>query len=268
MINLFRYYEDNVRENEYYYRFYNDIVTIPHNIYQSLIDSFGVFSSEEYEDFNFYDIDEVIEKFKYLCQPDVDVTTDINKRMFYYVCYFLYKNGYTIKQFPQLLSRPPVNPFDFTYRQIRSKLVSMDKQRPNGEVPYKERRIFIEQLIFESKSTIKLEEDLDTLFIKISTRNASFEEMAIDEKLKEIANLIEFMLYDKDRKEYKTLDYNKIAFNYIDDNIVKNFRKKIQCFRHASENAIRERKDFSEEQKFFLIDYGIVVIKVIHQIIK
>ena len=166
------------------------------------------------------------------------------------------------------MSRPPTDPYEFTCKEIRRKLISMGKQRPNGDVPYAARRTFVEKLTFEVLSTIEVEEDIDTLFIKISTRNASFESMTKDEKLKEIANLIEYMLYDKTTKKYKELDYGSIAFNYVDDNTVKTLRNQIQCFRHAKESAIIERESFSDEQKDFLIDYGITIIKTIYKLIK
>lgn len=71
----------------------------------------------------------------------------------------------------------------------------------------------------------------------------------MDEKLKEIANLIENLL--KKNGKFVTLDYSQIYFNYIFNNTVKNYRKKIQCFKHASNEAIPERKSYSEEQKNF-----------------
>ena len=83
------------------------------------------------------------------------------------------------------------------------------------------------------------------MFMEISTRNARFENMTIDEKIKEIANLIENLLY-------------------VDDEIIKKYRKQIQCFRHSSNNALEERKQFSDEEKEFIIDYGITIIKLIY----
>jgi len=267
MINLYKFYKDNVKEDEYYYKFYNNIVVTPHQIFQQMSDFFSTDEKEEYEAYEVYDIEEVIDKFKYLCQPDTDISSDENKRLFYYVCFYLYKNGYTIKEFPKILSRPPSEPSEFTYKEMRRKLVSMGKQESNGIVPYAARRSLIEKLTFEISSTIEIKEDIDMLFIKVSTRNANFESMSKDEKLKEIANLIEYMLYDKISKQYKKLDYNIIVFDYFDDEMIKRFKKQIQCFRHASENALKERENFSDVQKDFLIDYGITIIKVIYQLV-
>lgn len=267
MINLYNFYKENVKEDEFYYKFYNDIVIIPHQIFQQMSEFIQMDEKEEIENFEVYDIEEVIDKFKYLCQPDTDISTDVNKRLFYFVCYYLYKNGYTIKEFPKILSRPPSDPYDFTYKEIRRKLVSMGMQESNGNVSYASRRTLVENLTFGVDSIIGVEEDINNLFIKVSTRNAKFESMSRDEKLKEIANIIEYMLYDKDNKEYKKLDYTNIVFNYFGDDEIKGFRKQIQCFRHASEIAIKERDGFNDDQKEFLIDYGIIIIKTIYKLV-
>lgn len=137
--------------------------------------------------------------------------------------------------------------------------------RQNGQVPFSARRTLIASLTFEKNNSIEINEDIDMLFKRISTRNAKFESMSNDEKLKEIANLIEYMLFDNGN--YKKLDYSKISFNYIDDVLIKSYRKQVQCFRHASQKALNDRKIFKEYQKEFMIDYGITIIKVIFKLI-
>lgn len=42
----------------------------------------------------------------------------------------------------------------------------------------------------------------------------------------------------------------------------------MQCFRHATEEAINERNSYSEEQKNFFVDYGLTIIKVVHALLK
>ena len=54
---------------------------------------------------------------------------------------------------------------------------------------------------------------------------------------------------------------------YISNNTVTNYRKKIQCFRHATNEAILERKSYSEEQKKFLINFVLTIINVIYSLI-
>ena len=62
------------------------------------------------------------------------------------------------------------------------------------------------------------------MFKKISTRSAKFEEMSQDEKLKEIANLIENMLF-KDG-DYVKFEYDKVCFEYLNNDNITSYRKK------------------------------------------
>ena len=70
-------------------------------------------------------------------------------------------------------------------------------------------------------------------------------------KLAEIANLIENMLKEKDK--FLVLDYSSICFDFINDDIIKKFRKQLHIFRHSSEEALSERKKVSNEQKLFIL---------------
>ena len=107
---------------------------------------------------------------------------------------------------------------------------------------------------------------LDQKFVEISNRQASFNNMSTDEKLAEIANLIENLL--KKNGKFITPDYAKICFDYISDDIVTSYRKKMHCFRHATDEAIAERKSYSEDQKNFFVDYGLTIVKIIHTLLK
>ena len=44
---------------------------------------------------------------------------------------------------------------------------------------------------------------------------------------------------------------------------MKSYREKLQCFRHSAEQSLEERNAFSDEQKDFFIDYGVVIVKAI-----
>lgn len=113
---------------------------------------------------------------------------------------------------------------------------------------------------------IKMPDDLNKKIELISTRNATFEQMPADEKIKELGNLIEFML--KGKNGFASIDYS-FSSNLIDEDSVIKFRKKIQCFRHSSKESINERNSFTMEQKSFLIEYGILLnIYIYNQISK
>lgn len=111
-----------------------------------------------------------------------------------------------------------------------------------------------------------MNDSINQKFIEISTRQASFNSMQLDEKIAEIANLIENML--KQDGKFIAPKYEEVCCGFIDDSVVRNYRKKMQCFRHCTEEAIIERRAYSEEQKNFLVDYGLTIVKAIHELMK
>lgn len=165
-----------------------------------------------------------------------------------------------------MLARPPVDPVDFTYGDIRNRIIAQGGDN-NGTVRYATRRAFVAELTFEQKSChIEIDDSINQKFVEISTRQASFNSMSTDEKLAEIANLIENML--KRDGTFATPNYSKVCCGFITDDVVKGYRKKMQCFRHCSDKAIGERKTYSEEQKSFLVDYSLTIVKAIHSLLQ
>lgn len=259
-MDLKQFYFQNIKNTDYHYRFYE---TIKKGI--SVYDFFT--GDEEIRDYEYkiFDAEEGITKFRELCQPDVDFSGE-NKIWFYLVTYYLHSLGYEIKEFPRILARPPVDPYDFAYKEIRNHLIALGKDN-NGTVRYAVRRTFVAELTFELKvCNIDVNDSINQKFIEISTRQASFNSMHIDEKLAEIANLIENLL--KQGGKFISLDYDTVCCGFIEDSIVKNYRKKMQCFRHCTDEAVAERKTYSEEQKNFLVDYGLTIVKAIHILAK
>lgn len=256
-MDLRNFYLANVLESEYYYKFYDLVkkINYTYNIF------LGEKLSNNYE-FIVYDIDDAIEKFKGLCQPEKEYHNQEEKCWFYLILYYLYKNGYIIEEFPRLIERPPEDPFQFVNIEIRNKILSNNLDH-NGIVRYAVRRKIVSNLSFKQRDThIMIDDFIESKFKEISTRQVSFDKMSTDEKILEIANLIENLL-KKDDKFIK-FDYSKLCFDYINEDMIKKYRKQIQCFRHSSEQSLEERNLYSEEQKKFFIDYGLIVIKVIH----
>ena len=73
---------------------------------------------------------------------------------------------------------------------------------------------FLPSLTFiQVENHIELVDAIEKKFKEISNRQASFQNMSIDERLAEIANLIENML--KKNGKFLSLDYSKICFDYI-----------------------------------------------------
>ena len=259
-MDIKEFYFQNIQELEYHYRFYDSIKNV--NRVYNIFDGYT-----EIDDYTFevFDVEEAITKFRELCQPEMNFGNSENKCWFYLITYYLYKMGYEIKEFPRVLARPPVDPSDFTYGDIRNRIISRGEDA-NGTVRYATRRAFVAGLTFELKSNhIGIDNSIYQKFIEISNRQASFNNMSTDEKLSEIANLIENML--KKNGHFIKTDYSLICFDYISDETVTSYRKKMQCFRHASSEAIAERSSYSEEQKNFFVDLGLTIIKVIHKLI-
>ena len=259
-MDLKAFYFQNIKESEYHYRFFDSVKKVNY--------TYNIFTGEEEtQDYKFeiYDAEEAITKFRELCQPDVNFSNE-NKCWFYLITYYLKMLGYEIKEFPRILARPPVDPSDFTYGEIRNRIIAQGGD-DHGTVRYATRRKFIAGLNFELKSNhIEVGDAINQKFIEISNRQASFTNMSTDEKLAEIVNLIENLL--KKDKKFILLDYSKVCCGFITNDVVKDYRKKMQCFRHCSDEAIRERKKYSEEQKNFFIDYGLIIVKVIHSLLQ
>ena len=263
MINLEKYYKEHVSKEDYYYKFYNELITKAEEDKKVMEEINLITNDDPYDEMEYeaFDDEDVIRILKDLCEPSLDITTIKNTRLFYFVLFYLHDNGYKIKEFPRIIDRPPEDPYKFTCNDIRNLAIERGLDH-NNTVQYITRRKIVENLTFEKEATIKIENNIDKMFMEISTRNARFENMTIDEKIKEIANLIETLLYVDGN--YIKLDYSKHCFEYVDDEIIKKYRKQIQCFRHSSNNALEERKQFGDEEKEFIIDYGITIIKLIY----
>lgn len=94
---------------------------------------------------------------------------------------------------------------------------------------------------------------LDILKI-VSTRNATFESMEIDEKLCSINQAIEFIL--KKDKKYISIDCKSIFSGLLEDKNIIEYRTTTNCFRHGTREMIEKRKSFTIKQKDFLVNYG------------
>lgn len=258
-MDLLEFYMDNVTSDEYYYKFYDLIhdVNYTYNIFTGKEETF------DYE-FIVFDIEEAIEKLKSLCMPENENHNKEDKCWFYLIMYYLYKQGYMLEEFPRVIARPPMDTYQFVNRDIRNKLI-IDGRDCNGTVRWEERRKFVSGFNFkQEESYVEINYDIDNKFREISTRQASFEMMSVDERLKEIANLIENML--KKGGKFIELDYSSITFDYINDELIKKYRNQIHCFRHSAEESLKERSQYTDEQKKFFIDFGLTIIKVIYDL--
>ena len=119
-MDLRQFYLQNVQESEYHYRFLSSVKNI--NMKYNVFDRYT--ESKDACTFEVYDLEESIAKFRELCQPGKQQFSQEDKCWFYLVTYHLHRNGYVIKEFPKLLERPPDEPMDFVYRDIRDKIIA------------------------------------------------------------------------------------------------------------------------------------------------
>ena len=179
------------------------------------------------------------------------------------ICFYLNNEGYVVSEFPTILSRP--KKLETFSLDIRENILSEDHN--SSCVTWKSRREYANHMIIKKShnSSIIVESDLNEIFKKISNRNADFDSMTKDEKLEEICNAIENLL--KDGKKWLDVDYEAETFGLITKDSVLNYRKKIQCFRHCADASIQERKSILDNQKDFLINYGITICDFIFKFI-
>ena len=105
---------------------------------------------------------------------------------------------------------------------------------------------------------------MNMILKKISTRDADFEKMSLDERLETICNCIElFLKPHKKSDKFIILDYSD-TLGYLSDEVVKEFRKRLECFRHSTKEDLIKRKQITIEQKKFLINYGLLIINYIN----
>lgn len=94
-MDLKEFYFSNIQETESHYRFHDSIKNV--NRIYNIFDGYKEVNNYEFE---VYDIEDTITKFKELYQPEVNYSNGENRCRFYLITYYLYKIGYEIKEFP------------------------------------------------------------------------------------------------------------------------------------------------------------------------
>lgn len=245
-MELLSFFLDNITEKDPYYQFKEKIETG----WFDILDNQYI----DYDKLYVVHPKEAISKFKELCQPAPNYSDESNVQ-FILICFYLYKENYYIEQFPDFLFIPQ-NLSEFAYGQIRTYLIE-NWGEDSGRVTWQARRKLIKQLKFKISENYYLRNELNDTFRIISTRGAEFHMMTGEEKLKEIANMLEFVL--KDKRKFLSLDTGNLYFNFITNDNIKLYRKKIQCFRHSSKESLEERRELLPKIDF-LISYGLAIL--------
>ena len=247
MINTYQYYCDHVKQDSYFYFKYD-----------MKINEWFSFHNTCY-----FDEEEMIKKFRELTYPSNTYCED-DEMEFLLICFYLNDNGYYIEEFPGFLEKP--KPASVFSNDIRTHILS--NGGASNIVTWAERRRVADSLKIVKKDMAKVEvsKGLNELFKKISNRNADFIAMSSEEKIGEINNAIENLL--KIEEKWQQIDYENETCNFITNEMVTNYRNLTHCFRHASEKSLRQRESFSNNQKDFLINYGITICDIVYKNIK
>lgn len=118
-------------------------------------------------------------------------------------------------------------------------------------------------LIKDDNSYIDISQNVDDVLKVVSSRNATFIEMEIDEKLASINMAIENILVKN--QKYISVDSDLLFLGFISEEQIKEYRKLTHCFRHGSSEMVEKRAQFTENQKVFLVNYGLTICTALIQ---
>lgn len=113
----------------------------------------------------------------------------------------------------------------------------------------------------QNGSEVPVEPSIDEKIQMVSTRGATFDQMALDERLGVLSDVIENLLNKKDK--FVKVDPDAVFCGLITNDEIMSFRKKLHCFRHGKEGSIEERKKYSKNQKEFMSNYGLIICTAI-----
>lgn len=205
------------------------------------------------------DINEKFTKFKQIISPDNEVYFQLGSQdeEFKLLCTFfrenklkLYSNG---KYFSNFESETL---YFFAYTTIRALIHS--QRGYLGIVTWEERRMFIQSLTFEGDNYI--DKSIVDIISPVLLGQATPEN--IECMLEKIGNYIEHILKPNNNSKYSNLKYSisdeikNIIYSNDVDTYIKNYKKKIQCFRHHTMESIEERTSLTFVEKKILLYNG------------
>lgn len=248
MKNLVKFWVENIEKNDFYF-----------NKFGNLIIDFRI-------ELEVLDEKEAIDIFKDLLEPsNTDSRTDNDNGNedieFILISFYLNQKGYFIDKFPEFLERP-TSRYDLSNKKIRDKLLRANKEL-DGVVPWQLRREYIADLEFIKRwQNVDLNEDAKRAIEEVSLNKGDFNDKEDDEKLLLITNVIEYLLKDDKKQKFLNINYSECFELFNEKDIIK-YRKVLQDYRHSTKEAVKTRKNITENQKRFLINYGITIINYI-----
>lgn len=217
-----------------------------------------------------FDDDDAIYKWKQLVYPANRNPKSVGEykanAYFGLLSFYLYSKGYEIEEYPQMLSkwRTLSDVSDEELKEATRRIYSPD----GGNVLWADRRTYIGSLTFNKKhdSLLSLEIDLEEIISSVSPRNAKFNDMSLDEKLSTIRDAFEHI--GKKEGRYIPIPYEDISGGYLSVENIKRFADELQCFRHGEHSLVEKRATYTEEQKLFMVDYGMMLLNLAYRFVK
>lgn len=217
-----------------------------------------------------FDDDDAIYKWKQLVYPANRNPESVGEykanAYFGLLSFYLYSKGYEIEEYPQMLSkwRTLSDVSDGDLKEATRRIYSPD----GGNVLWADRRTYINFLTFNKKhdSLLSLEIDLEEIISSVSPRNAKFNDKSLDEKLSTIRDAFENI--GKKNGKYLTIPYENLSVSYLSSDKAQAFAKELQCFRHGEATLVAKRASYTEEQKLFMIDYGMMLLNLAYRFVK
>ena len=224
--------------------------------YLDKIDNLEIFENRE------IDKDEnLIYRFKELLEP-YNKSNSGEDSEFMLICFYLHTKGYYIKEFPLFLELPTSRE-DLSYNKIRSRI--MQQRNKEGIVRWQERREFISKMtVLKNANNIIVSEDIKRILNNVLLNEGEFEKKTNDEKLLALTNIIEYLLKDGEKSKYREIQTND-TFNLISNESIVNYRKQLNIFRHHNKECVEKRKEMTNKQKQFLINYGLTIVCYIYE---
>jgi len=244
-MNLTKYFFENYNPNEF-----------PH--YSKRLETINI---HEYEDYpcDYIDDEKIISAWKNMTYPSNRGHIEIDEVHFLFISFYLNKEGYIIKEHPNLLQK-----IDSLYNV--SEVTLKNATRNEFGTDYREavtwaaRRKYSDSLTFEKcDKTIPYSQNIADIIKMVSPRNADFSQMPIDEKLGEIRNAFS-NLGKLENGKYMNIDFGIITSGIFSNDDVLKFQNILQCFRHGEKEMLDKRQQYSVEQKQFMIDLGLSLL--------
>ena len=175
------------------------------------------------------------------------------------ICYYLWIKNYVIEGHEEELSSPDY--YNFANKTIKLKAMVSYGDDGTGAVPWTYRRKYVhmELSIKRTLQNVDINENIEELIKEISTGDNMFISMTLDEKLMTIRNVWESI--SEKYGGYNKIEYKKVFLGYIDNENITEFSRKLHSFRHGNSKSLQERSSISKQEKIYMIDFGITLIK-------